>query len=365
VKIVVSGRVAGTPRLGGATWAVLQYVLGLERLGHDVTLVEEVPDLEPSVVAYFEEVAAGFALGSAALVDPQRRTVGLSYEAVRRAACEADILLNLSGVLRDAELRDPPPVRVYLDLDPCFNQIWHEQGVDVGLEGHTHHVSVGLAMGSAGCAVPLCGREWLTTRQPVVLEHWPPANLVVHDALTTVGHWRSYGSVEYGGVVYGQKAHSFRRLMELPQRTCDRFLLALAVHPAEKSDLEALERHGWELVDPGKVAATPLHYCDFVSGSRAEFALTKSGYVDSRCGWFSDRSACYLAAGRPVVAQETGFGPYLPTGEGLFAFSTVDEAVASLAELRGDYARHCRAARTIACEYFDSDRVLSQLLACL
>ncbi len=366
VRIVVSGTVAGTPGQGGASWAVLQYVLGLRRLGHDVTLVEQLATLSPEIDSYFGTVVDEFGLrGRAGLVDAERRTAGLDYGALSAAAREADVLLNLSGILRDPELRDPPPVRVYLDLDPCFNQIWHEQGIDVGLDGHTHHVTVGLALGSADCPVPLCGRTWLTTVQPVVLALWPRTGGVVHDALTTVGNWRSYGPVEHEGATYGQKVHSLRRLLELPGRSGERFLLALAVHPGEEADLAALREHAWELVDPGEVAGTPELYRSFVSGSRAEFGLAKSGYVDSACGWFSDRSACYLAAGRPVVAQDTGFSRYLPTGKGLLAFGDVDEAVGAVEELRRDYAAHSDAAYELARERFDSDRVLSELLGCL
>jgi hypothetical protein len=366
VKLVVSGTVAGTPGQGGASWAVLQYVLGLRRLGHEVTLIEQVAELTPEIESYFAGIVDEFGLrGRAGIVDGARRTAGLDYEELRDATREADVLLNLSGILRDPELRDPPPVRVFLDLDPFFNQVWHEQGIDVGLDGHTHHASVGLALGSPGCTVPLCGRTWLTTVQPVVLDLWPRANGVVHDALTTIGNWRSYGSVEYEGTAYGQKAHSLRRLLDLPRLSGERFLLALAVHPDEHSDLEAMREHAWELVDPADVAATPDLYRDFVSGSLAEFGLAKSGYVDSACGWFSDRSACYLAAGRPVVAQDTGFSRYLPTGKGLLAFRDVGEAVAAIEELRRDYAGHSEAASALARERFDSDRVLSELLACL
>lgn len=366
MKVVVGGTVAGVPGQGGASWAVLQYVLGLQRLGHDVTLIEQVAILAPEVESYFRHVAGAFGLaGRAGMVDSEGRTAGLDRRTLHERVQTADVLLNLSGILRDPELRDPPPIRVFLDLDPGFNQFWHEDGIDVGLDGHTHHVSVGLALGSPECGVPLCGRTWLTTTQPVVLDLWPRVDGVVHDALTTVGNWRSYGSVAYRGTTYGQKAHALRRLLELPWLSGERFLLALSIHPGDRSDLEALREHAWELIDPGSVAATPALYRSFVTGSRAEFALTKSGYVDSACGWFSDRSACYLAAGRPVVAPDTGFSRYLPTGKGLLVFRDVEEAVAAVADLRRDYAGHRAAAYELAREHFDSDRVLSELLACL
>jgi hypothetical protein len=228
--------------------------------------------------------------------------------------------------------------------------------------GHTHFVTVGLAVGQPGCSVPTCGRDWITTLQPIVLSCWPVAQRIAHDALTTVANWRGYGSIEHRGVSYGQKAHSLRRLVDLPTRTDERFVLALAIHPDETADLDGLARNGWRLVDPRRVAGTPSSYRRFIRGSKAELGVAKSGYVAASCAWFSDRSACYLASGRPVVAQDTGFSRFLPTGAGLFAFETADGVLAAVAELRRDYARHARAARAIAEEHFDSDKVLSRLL---
>jgi hypothetical protein len=203
---------------------------------------------------------------------------------------------------------------------------------------------------------------WLTTLQPVVLAHWTRADHVTYDALTTVGNWRAYGSIEYGGVFYGQKAHALRPLITLPAQTAEKFMLALAIHPEERKDLEALASNGWHLLDPATVASTPDSYQQFLRGSKAEFGIAKSGYVAARCGWFSDRSVCYLASGRPVLAQETGFSRFLPTGAGLFAFSTAEDVLAGVEALRRDYPRHTRAARAIAEEHFDSDRVLPRLL---
>jgi hypothetical protein len=365
MTILLSGMLTGVPRQGGASWAALQFVLGLQRLGHRVVFVEPVNDLGRSA-PYLRELVEAFAL-SAALVDPHSgKTVGLSRAQLLDAAERADLLLNLAGILTDEEILQRIPVRAFVDLDPAFTQLWHEtDGLDLGFDRHNRFVTVGLALGSDSCPIPTCGRAWITTPQPIVLEHWPVADTVAHDALTTVGHWRSYGSVEYRGIRYGQKAHSLRPLIDAPARTGARFALALGIHPDETSDLDALSRHGWELVDPDQAAGTPHRYRDFVQRSWAEFGLAKEGYVASSCGWFSDRSVCYLAAGRPVLAQETGFSRYVPTGDGLIAFRTADDLAAGVESLRCRYEHHRHAARAIAADLFDSDRVLPRLLACL
>ena len=188
------------------------------------------------------------------------------------------------------------------------------------------------------------------------------ANGVRRDALTTIGNWRGYGSIENEGVFYGQKAHSLRQFIELPKMTDEKFMMALAIHPDEKKDLAALKDNGWKLLNPLHVSSTPSQYRRFIQTSKAEFGIAKSGYVTSRCGWFSDRSVCYLASGRPVIAQETGFSQYVQTGEGLFSFETKEDVLAGIDAINRNYARHSRAARAVAEEYFDSDKVLSRLL---
>lgn len=363
--ILVAGMVAGVPRQGGASWAVLQYVLGLRELGYDVWLVEPVGD-DPGagVLAYFDAVCEAFGLRRrAALIGPDGRAHGVSRDRIEKAAARAELLVNVAGMLQEDELLDGIPVRLYLDLDPGFTQLWTDaEGLDLRLDGHTHFATVGLALGRPGCPVPTCGRDWIHTVPPVVLSEWPATRELERDALTTVGNWRAYGSIEHRGVFYGQKAHALRELIDLPGRASDRFELAMAIHPDEHRDLRSLERHGWVLVDPDLVASTPEAYRSFVAGSLAEFGLAKSGYVASRSGWFSDRSVCYLASGRPVLAQDTGFSAYLPTGLGLLAFDSYDDAVTGVRSIRADYARHARAARELAEECFRHDRVLPRLL---
>jgi Phosphotransferase enzyme family len=336
VKILVAGMVAADPHQGGATWAVLQYALGLEQLGHEVWLVDPGPVSEEA-----ERYFAALELGP-------RATLG------RYTGPDLDLLLNVSGMLRDERVLARTPIRVYLDLDPVFNQLWHAQGVDVDLDGHTHYVTV-------GGRVPATGHDWIHTLPPVVLDRWPVGGEVERDAFTTVANLRSYGSIEHEGVRYGQKAHSLRGLLDLPRATGERFAIVLDAHPDEP-DLGALRERGWELLDPREHAGTPERYAGFVRGSKAEIGIAKEGYVVSGSGWFGDRSAAYLASGRPVLAQDTGFGEWLPTGAGLFSFSHTDDVLAAIEALDFDYGRHARAARAIAEEHLDSRRVLTRLL---
>jgi hypothetical protein len=370
-SIVVSGMVAGVPHQAGASWAVLQYVLGLERLGHDVLFVEEWDASaearwlgDTASGAFFEDLVKTFGLQhrTAFLRAGTRETLGLSYPQLRERCLAAEVLLNISGTLTDPDLLEPVPVRAYLDLDPVFNQLWDADGIDMRFGPHNRFVTVGQALGTAECPVPTGGRDWITTLPPVVLDRWPVASGPGDGSFTSVGNWRGYGSVELDGVHLGQRVHSMRQFMELPRRSDARFRLALGIHPDERPDLKALAENGWELVDPVEAAGTTERYERFIQASTAELGIAKSGYVLARSGWFSDRSACYLASGRPVLAQETGFSRFLPAGEGLLAFATLDDATAGVEAIRGDYPRHARRARELAEDLLDSDRVLARLL---
>ena len=364
MRILLAGTFAGVNAQGGATWAVAQYVLGLADLGHDVILVEPV-ERSPEVAAYFTRATAALGLvGRAALVHPDRSATGLDYSALIAWAKTSDLLLNLAGVLTDQELLGPSASRVYVDLDPGFTQLWQAvEGVDMGFSGHDRFVTVGQAVGTPGSTVPTCGLTWTTTLPPVVLSAWPAITTPAVYGVTTVANWRSYGSICHGGVHFGQKAHSIRQLTDLPRRVPGAiFEPALAIDSGELRDIAALNLNGWQLLDPARVTASPDGYREFVQQSLAEIGVAKSGYVNSHCGWFSDRSACYLASGRPVVAQDTGWPSYLPSGSGLLTFSDGAGAADALAQILGNYRHHAEAARAIACELLDSRRVLSTLL---
>jgi len=248
--ILVSSMLAAVPDQGGWAWAVLQYLLGLRRLGHDVYFVELMPeaDIQPAGALlensrnyhYFRSVLGEFGLDRNSFLYINETDVAgrESYVDLVNIARTADILINISGRLDDRNLIENIPIRAYLDLDPAFTQLWQTaHNIDMKFSGHTHFVTIGEAIGEPGCSVPSCGLSWITTKQPIVLEYWPLAERITHDALTTIANWRGYGSAEYKGIFYGQKVHSLRNFMNLPLLTSEKFSLALNIHPDEVKDI--------------------------------------------------------------------------------------------------------------------------------
>jgi hypothetical protein len=371
-RIVLAGSLAQDPGRAGHTWVFLQWLLGFRRLGFDPLFVDwlspEMCDgpLERSEnVSYIDGVLNRFGLEQGYAVLDRRSgesVAGLSRTEVLRRTAESAFLLNVMGFLDDEEVLAAAPRRVFLDIDPGFGQMWRELGLADIFAGHDDHVTIGENIGRPGCAIPTCGLDWITTRQPVVLDLWPARN-GAGERFTSVGSWRGpFGPVEFEGTTYGLRVHEFRRFLELPRLTGEAFELALDIDEADAPDLARLQAAGWHLVPPGAVAGSPEAYRSYLAGSKAELMVARGMYVQSRSGWFSDRSACYLATGRPVLAQDTGLGDLYPVGEGLVTFSTLDEAVAGVEEIAGRYQRHARAARAVAEDSFDSDKVLGGLL---
>ena len=367
-RIVVCGAVAQKPGQAGHTWQFLQYLLGFRRLGWEVLLVDRLNGAvaeDDARVGYLRTVMRDAELGDAWTIGLDDGShLGLPRRAVLEWVRGSDLLLNVMGFCTDEEILGEARRRVFLDTDPGFGQMWRALGLADIFAGHDRHVTIGERIGASDCTVPTCGIDWITTPQPVVLSAWPCAATPTGPLrFTSIASWRgAYGPVDFEGHRYGLRVHQFRRFAGIPKLTGGRFELALDIHPDEGEDIRRLERSGWRLREPAAVSSTPVAYQGYLRRSSAEFMVAKGMYVDSRSGWFSERSICYLASGRPVLAQDTGLVDRYPLGEGLIGFSTIDEAAAGVEAISRAPARHARAARSLAEAYFDSDKVLGDLL---
>ena len=377
LRINVLGYIVRCP-IGGMAWHHLQYVMGLSGLGHEVVFVEDSGDTEwscydPStgetgINPDYGLQFAQQAFSQVGLPDQwcyhdafTSRWLGPFSGKIEAYCRDADLLLNLSGanMLRGALAN--VPTRVYVDTDPAFTQIRNLQDESrhdfVGQ--HNVFFSFGENIGTGGCDVPNDGFPWQPTRQPVVLDKWPVVTAQKNGCFTTVMQWDSYKVREYGGVNYGMKSRSFEPYMDLPEKTGGRLELAIG---SESAPRELLQSKGWLLRDPLKVTRDLWTYQRYLQESMAEFSIAKHGYVITNSGWFSERSANYLASARPVLVQETGFSDWLSTGSGVIAFNNPDEALVGIERISRDYDGHCEAARAVAGEYFDAYKVLTSLV---
>jgi hypothetical protein len=361
--VVVAGALGNKPGQAGEAWVKLSWIRGLQRLGIEVWFVEQLAESrarDERAPTWFRAVAEQFEFAErAALLSGAEAIVGPSVEDLIGVAAEAT-LVNISGHLTFARLFESFRRRVLVDIDPGFTQFWHEDGLaGANVEGHDVYFTIGELIGTDDCAIPTGGIAWHPVRQPVVLDDWPLIEAGDANRFTTVATWRGpYGPVQVGGRTYGLKVHEFRKFIELPRRSPQRFEIALDIDPGDDRDLTALRDHGWTVVDPRQVAGEPDALRTYVQASGAEFSPAQGMYVDTACGWFSDRSVRYLASGKPVLVQDTGFSRILPVGEGLLAFRTLQEAVSGAAEITARYPEHCAGARKLAEEYFESERVL-------
>jgi hypothetical protein len=361
---IVGGALANKPWNGGEAWVRLSWLRGIASLGFDTYLLERI---DPAVCTdgdgapasfeasrnrrFFETVCRDCGLaGRAALLPDRGEPVGLSRAEIGDLIADATLLVNVSGHLPVEDDVARIPTRAYVDLDPGFTQFWAAAGVPGSrLAGHTHYFSVGERIGGADCPIPTLGLRWRPVRQPVCLDDWPVSRDAPAPRFTTVGSWRgAFGPVTYDGTTYGVKAHEFRRVAELPLSVDATFEAALAIDPADDSDRKRLLAGGWHLVDPAEVANHPSAFREYVSGSLAEFSVAQGVYVATRSGWFSDRSVRYLAAGKPVLLQDTGFAPDLVADGGIIAFDDAEGAARGAVELVGSYEEHARAARRLA-----------------
>ncbi len=376
-RVVVLHFVAQMP-MAGIAWQALQYLVGLEKLGYEAWYVENhgANPYDPRAnsvmmdcsynVEYLKGAMEkhGFA-GRWAYWDAINDVYhGMTREKVFDLLKGSDALINLCGATRLREEHMACPVRIMVDTDPVYEQIKYakaDPGARAYLDAHTHFFTYGENVGGKDWIVPLCDVPWKPTRPPVVLDLWPetPGS---PDCFSTIATWENKGkNIEFGGEHYVWSKHvNFLRFLDVPKQSNQCFTMAM-LPPTPEVEAQVTSA-GWSLVDPRPVSSSLEAYGDFMRGSRGEFTVAKDIYVRPNSGWFSDRSVCYLASGRPVVTMGTEFSRFYPTGEGLFEYSDMDGAVAAIAAINADYPRHSKAARRMATEFFASDVVVGKMM---
>jgi len=397
LRVIVVGTVASNPYAGMA-WMHMQIAAGLRRLGHDAYYFETTstwpydPVRESRTcdsdyaLPYLQRVAESFGLGNCWAYRrsySDKEWFGMAASRAEDLLAHGDLVLNITGATRFAEEGLKVRRLVYVGTDPILHEIAYARGdtaVGTLIGEHDDCVTYGENIGRADCRLPPLPRLRSTMRQPVLLDLWR-AGLPAREVFTTVSNWKQIGlDVDFEGETYRwSKHHEFLKFLNLPGCIDQPIELATnlgvrkAIRPGDNEavpavgaapeDRRVFEEHGWLLADSPSFTTDPWSYREYVRASRGEFTVARDLHVRLRSGWFSERSACYLAAGRPVITQDTGFGTVLPTGEGLFAFRTLEDILTAFEAVNADYARHSRAARAIAEEYFGAERVLGKLLA--
>jgi hypothetical protein len=377
-RILVFGILFWYP-LAGVTYQFLHYLIGLRRLGYDVYYVEDsgrwvydpgINDLSPDASGNVDLVApvlAAHGLGGRWAFRGNYeggQCYGKTEQELHELYRTADAFLNVTAAQELREEHLGIPRRIYVESDPFPAQVKAAAG-DAStremLRAHDTHFTFGESVGRPGCTLPTAGITWLPTRQPVATELWRDDEGRPGDAFTTITTWRNKGKdLDYQGErYYWTKDREFRKVLDLPADRPGTFELAVGADPEA---VHLLDSHGWRRASSLDISRNVAAYRSYIQRSRGEFTVARDQYVRPRTGWFSDRSACYLAAGRPVITQETGFSDHLPTGTGLFGWTTKDEVLAAVDEIAADYDKHARGAREMAEEYFAADKVLGSLM---
>jgi hypothetical protein len=380
-RVILWGLLAAHP-FGGMTWQALHHIVGLRRLGFDVWYVEDSDRYPYDIINYCQspdytgnvEYLARF-MESVGLADrwiyrpPEQNEITLgacSISGLQQLYRDADVVLNLCGAQEWRPEFEHIRCRVFIETDPVANQVAVAQGDAERIEtldAYHHLFTYGANFGSPDCRVPIERYRWHTTRPPVCVDWWDTGALPPSEAtLTTITNWEHSDAkdVIWNGERWRwNKNYSFLGLKNLPAMSA--LPLELSVGCMSDADIAMMQSCGWRLTSASDITGPEL-YRAYIQNSLGEFTATKEQVVISRSGWFSDRSVCYLAAGRPVITEDTGFGNDLPTGEGLFSFKTEADAIAAIEAVAGDYERHSAAARAIAREYFGAERVLDKLL---
>lgn len=379
-RLIVLGMMGRMP-FAGQTWLYVNWLRGLAGAGHDVWYVEDDSVWPYDPVANAITDNCSYAVNHVSktleriglperwafrLSDRSGACWGMSEDELAELYRSADALLNIVGATDLHDEQFDVGFRVYVQTDPVTAELRLALGDEHTREAFANHdviATYGENYGAPDCGVPLNGVPYLKTRQPVDLDLWPASSRSDASDFTTVGNYRhDGGDVEYDGEVYTwSKHHEWEKFLGLPELTGQSFRVALKID--DDADRERLEAHGWRVESPLPMSLDIFGaYQDFIRASRAEFTVAKDQNVRLRSGWFSERDVCYLASGRPVVAQDTGFGAVIPTGEGLFAVSSPEEAAEAVDRINSDYRRHCEAARSIAAEHFEATAVARRLL---
>jgi len=371
-QVIVGTRgTSSLPEYAGSVWVRLQYMLGLERLGIRSYWVDRLQTVNPFrdrrdleyLTRRFDEIARAFGFGDryCLVYNDGEDYFGLSEHELRKVVGDTQLLINISGFLPEDSILREIPARAYIDVDPGFTQLWARQ-TDLHFDRHTHFFTVGQNVGTEAFAVPPDDRSWISILPPIVLDHWPVLTDERCEHFSTVAGWRTKQYADLDGDAFVGKHSEFQKIIGFPEASGQSVELALDIGAWDFADMEMLCTNGWKVVSPYRYAGTPQSYRSYIRHSRGEFGVAKHGYVKSNSGWVSDRTGCYLASGKPVLLESTGFESTLPVGEGLITFRTLEEAVAGVRKINENYLDHCRAARTIAERWFDSDRVLTKIL---
>jgi hypothetical protein len=389
MRILVGGFIGLFPT-GGATWDYIQYPLGLKLLGHDVYYIEDTslyPVYQSSGDSW-DDCTFGVeylrkAMEEVGLADrwayrdvASGKLFGMSESQLREVCRTADVYINVSSstVWRDEYLQIP--MKMLVDTDPMFTQYQYHQKMQAGgaeaqytrdyMRAHDLFFTFGLNIGQPDCRIPQFEYNWLTTKKPICMDYWDqPEGSSPHYGFTSIMNWTERPDFTYDNEQWGQKNKEFRKFFALPSAAAEKFEIIIN-RPKDADTAAAMDRlsaRGWDILSPDELIADKESYKRFVQSSFAEFSVTKETYIKSNSGWFSGRSAVYLASGKPVLTQDTQWSKYIPAGEGVLAISDLESAAEAVEEVTGNYKKHSQAARAIAYEYFDSGRVLSDMLA--
>jgi hypothetical protein len=369
--IVATKETSGRPEFAGWFWVPMQYVLGLQKLEVESFWVDHQGSIDPLkhphslnyLMDRCHRTVSSFGLQNRYCIvyNGGEHYFGMTQKEYNQLASEADMLINLSGYLPPSSPLMNINLRAYVDVDPGFTQIWAHT-TDIGLDRHNLFFTVGQNVGRPEFKIPTMDVEWQPILPPIVLDLWPPHIDENCERFSTVADWRGSQDAIFEGQYYGPKREEFVRLLRVPMDANQRIELALCIGQHDYEDLGLLLGHNWRVRDPNIYAGDPQSYREFIQYSRAEFSVAKSGYVKSNSGWISDRTACYLASGKPALVQSTGFEWRLSTGKGFLTFKTIEEAIKGIKTINKNYLYHCHAARQIAEEHLDSDKVLNFIL---